>query len=195
VACYRVKFAFILLFLRYQWTQCPFSGRKAASIWHWSATLIFVEGFKKSRAIAPWDFMACFMLKFTSQKTRSICISESDQSVSSMEVVSIIYVVSCKIHRICCMGTLKRFNLNQVVGIVTTVLEILILFFQFFSGRQWVRNSYWTWQLESQLDTVLRTFWWRHLLHWKSSRSSHRDIYFFLDGGVRLTSQSVYCRW
>jgi hypothetical protein len=98
-------------------------------------------GFKKSRALSPSPqpraFMAYFMLKITSQKPRSMGISESDQSVSSREVVSNIYFGSRKMHRICCVGTLKRSNLNQVVGIVTTVLETLILLFQFCSGHQW----------------------------------------------------------
>jgi hypothetical protein len=49
--------------------------------------------------------MACFRLRLISQKTRCICVSETDQSVSCGEVVSIIYVGSCIKHRICYVGT------------------------------------------------------------------------------------------
>jgi hypothetical protein len=108
--------------------------------------LHLVAGFKRSGAISLfplWAFMACFRVKCTSQKTRCICISETDQSVSSREVVSIIYVGSCKMHRMCCVGTLQSFKmLNGVVGMVMVVLESLNLLFQFCSGQQWVRHSY-----------------------------------------------------
>ena len=53
--------------------------------------------------------MFCFRVKFTSQKTRSICISAIDLSVSSREMISGIYVGSCEIHRIRFVGTLLFF--------------------------------------------------------------------------------------
>jgi hypothetical protein len=49
-------------------------------------------------------FMVRFMVKFTSHKTRNIYISETDQSVTSREVVSGIYVGSCKKRRKYCVG-------------------------------------------------------------------------------------------
>jgi hypothetical protein len=76
--------------------------------------------------------MVCFRVIFTSQKTRCVCISETDQSVPSKEVVSIIYFGSCKIHRKCFVGKVQIFlTLNDLVGIITTVLETLILLFYF----------------------------------------------------------------
>ena len=68
-----------------------------------------VEVLKKSRAKSlkppkPRDFVAFFRVKFTSQKTVCICISETEQWVSSKEVISSICVGSCKIHRICFVG-------------------------------------------------------------------------------------------
>jgi len=69
--------------------------------------------------------MACFWVKFTSQKSRCICISVTDHSVSSREGVSSIYVGICKTHRISCVGKLQSGY--QVVGPVTTLLETLIL--------------------------------------------------------------------
>ena len=86
--------------------------------------------------------MAFVRVKFTSQKTRCICISVTDQSVSSREVVSSIDVGRCKKQNMLCGNSEEFLMLYQVVGTVIRVLETLILLFHFCSDHLYVVLSH-----------------------------------------------------
>jgi len=83
-------FLFFLL-IKKQWIQCLHPRGKEARDWLWPPTPTWCkvkERVKLYLYFCLWALMARFREKFTSQKIRCICISETDKLLSSREVVS-----------------------------------------------------------------------------------------------------------